>query len=370
MHTKIVTLNASQYEQSAIPHYIPHLIGTFDMLPGEIIKADEEQLEITYTIPAYAETVAAMAEKATYIERLELSRKFSGLAAWQSRIINPKFDPDNLYIIGGLLKVAHRGLDGYIEPKFYEETDFITRYKALVVSTIQPRYSFDSLSSGSVNVRDPLCCNILAQDSIEAVEKILDEEIYHNYKMDKQNKQLVKKINYAIFRWATLILAITVLSLGIWAGVIIHETVPLQARIIESQASFMVHNYGEVIRILNNDNPTNLPRSAQYILASSFVHLENLSLPQRNAVLNQLSPASLENELLYWIWIGRGEFQRAMDIALNLGDNQLVLHTYTKLYDMVYADPIMPGVEKQQRLDQYRSRINELKVIFGGDTDG
>ena len=144
---------------------------------------------------------------------------------------------------------------------------------------------------------------------------------------------------------------------------------PLQERIIESQAAFIVNNYGEAVRILANDNPENLPRSVQYILAASFVQLENLSLQQRNAVLGHLSPISAENELLFWIRTGRGELYSALDIALNIGDTQLILHAYANLYDMVYADPFMPGAEKQQRLDEYRRRIEELLVLLEGDED-
>jgi len=365
----IITLDASQYTQDVLPHYIPHLAGMHDALAGEITHVDEERLEITYTIPDYAQSIPAAVAVGTLLERLEFARTFSSLVAWQTRVVNPKLHPDNLFLISGQLKIAHRGLTGFIEPKSCSDAEFLTQYKALLVSTIAPKYNFDALSSGTVKVRDALSCKILDAETMGDVEAILDEEIQARRMVDKQTKRLVKKSSFALFRWASALLAVVVLGVGIWFGITISETVPLQERIIESQAAFMVNNFGETVSILQNDNPENLPRSVQYVLATSFVQLENLSLQQRNEILGHLSPSSSENELLYWIRIGRGEFYMALDIALNIGDNQLVLHAYTKLYDMVYADPVMPGAEKQQRLDEYLRRINELLALFEGDDD-
>ena len=363
----IITLDASQYSLDILPNYLPHLVGSYDALPGEIIHADEERLEIAYQIPTFGQSIGTVIAEGTLLERLELARKFSALLAWQRRVANPRLHPDNLFLVGGQLKVAHRGLEGYIEPKSCSEEAFLVQYKALVVSTIESKYSFTALSSGEVKVRDPLCTKIVEAEKIAEVEAILDEEIQKHQRIDKQTKRLVKKSSFTLFRTATIVLGVLALGLGIWLGITMTERVPLQERIIESQAAFMVNNFGEAVSVLQGDSPENLPASVQYVLAASFIQLENLTLQQQNEILNQLSPASSENELLYWVYVGRGEFYTALDIALNIGDNQIVLHAYTKLYDMVYADPVMPGAEKQQRLDQYRGRINELLELFNSE---
>ena len=360
----IMTLDASQYTQEAFVHYTPHLAGRYDALVGEITHADEERLELSYTIPDYAQSIQEAVTTGTFLEQLMFARKFSALAAWQTRVVIPRLHPDNLFLVGGELKVAHRGLAKYIEPKACTDAEFLTSYKALVVSVIVPKYKFDALASGTVKVRDPFSRKILEAESMEDVEAILDEEIQTRRMVEKRTKRLVKKSRYSLFRLASVLLFVAVLGLGVWLGITISETVPLQERIIESQAAFMVNNFGEAVNILQDDDPENLPRSVQYVLATSFIQLETLSNEQRSEVLNHLSPSSSENELLYWIRIGRGEFYPALNIALNIGDNQLTLHAYTKLYDMVYADPIMPGVEKQERLDQYRTQIDELLKSF------
>lgn len=365
----IVSLDASMYTQAAVITYTPFLDCDCDTFLGKITHADEERLEVTYYLPEYAESISNVTAESNEIERFELARKYSALSAWQTRIATPYLAPDNIFITGGQLKIAHRGLEGYIEPKTKDTQDFMTKYKALVVSTIMPKYTYEKLVSGNVKVRDSLCQEILSANKIEEIEDILDKQIYARRQLEKSTKRMVKKSRYAFFRLASAFLAVVILGLGIWMGITLFETVPLQERIIESQSAFIVSNYGETIRILANDNPENLPRSVQHILAVSFIQLENLSLQQRNAILNHISPLSTENELLYWIRAGRGEFYAALDLALNIGDNQLILHAYTNLFDMVYADPVMPGAEKQRLLDEYRARIDELLALFEGDED-
>lgn len=365
-----VLLEASQYDLKGMEQYAPFLEKTDMFFEGQVKSADEESVELIYAIPEYAMSVTnyAAANKSG-IERLEIARKFSGLAACQTKAACPFIHPDNLYILTGQLKVAHRGLMQYVQPDIQSPDDFLAQYKALVISTLQPKYKYELLAAGTLTVRDPLSKEILGTATMEEIELLLDKQ-YHALRLAQNaSKQLVTKSTYTVLRIALVILALSTIGLAAWLGVSQSEIVPRQERIIESHAAFMVNNFGQVVTILADDPPQVLPRSVQYMLATSFVQLESLSSTQRTAILNHMSPSSNENELLYWIFTGRGEFETALDIALNIGDNQLILHAYTKLYDMVYADPVMGGAEKQRLLDEYLKRIDEILEIFAEDED-
>ena len=369
-HELRVLLEASQYDLKGMEHYAPFLEKSDMLFEGQIKQASEENVELIYTIPEYAVSVANyVSANKSDLERLEIARKFSGLASCQTKIICPFIHPDNLYIMSGQLKVAHRGLLQYIQPDTQDYADFITQYKALVISTLQPKYKFELLVAGTLTVRDPLSKEILESATLDEIEKLLDRQYQALRLIQNVSKRLVNKALFTAQRVALVIFALSTIGLVIWLGVSLGETVPRQERIIESHAAFMVNNYNQVAAILSEDPPQVLPRSVQYMLAASFVQLENLSSAQRTVILNNMSPSSNENELLYWIFIGRGEFETALDIALNIGDNQLILHVYTKLYDFVYADHVMDGAEKQRLLDEYRGRIDELLEIFAEDED-
>ncbi len=67
-------------------------------------------------------------------------------------------------------------------------------------------------------------------------------------------------------------------------------------------------SYASVTKTLKEDTPEELPIGAKYVAAVSSVQLDNLSNEQKTAILNNLSQKSSENTLLYWIYIGKGDF--------------------------------------------------------------
>ena len=366
----IATLRPGQYDLAGAFNLEPFLKAGSDALPGEITYSGEERLEITYHLPEYAQSVRVAAAAGGFYDRLELARKFTALDVWQTRVACPFLHPDNLFVAGGQLKVAHRGLAGYVAPKTQSKESFLALYRALAVSTIQPKYNFDLLVSGKVVVRDPFCLEIMTAASVEEIENILDRRIFDLRQEDKTTKRIVRKTGYTIFKLASIIFAVCTIVLGIWLFNTIGETVPMQERIIESYEAFIAGDFQGVVYILTDKNPENMSRSVQYILAASFVRLEyNLNPWQRIVFLNRLSPDPdrSEIELLFWIRSGREELDLALDIALNIGENRLILHAYSNLYAMVDADMTMPGAEKQRLLNQYRTRINDLTVLIYGE---
>ena len=67
----------------------------------------------------------------------------------------------------------------------------------------------------------------------------------------------------------------------------------------------------------------------------------------------------------YWIYLGRGKFEKALDVAQNIGDTQLILHAYTNLYESVRSNVNMNGSEKQKKLSEYEKKIKELSSEIG-----
>ena len=122
----------------------------------------------------------------------------------------------------------------------------------------------------------------------------------------------------------------------------------------------MATNYDKTIDALDSYSVNRLPKSAKYVLATSFVKLDNLSSEQTEAVLNTITQSSDDMILNYWIYLGRGDLEKALDVAQNIGDTQLILHAYTNLYEKVKADTDMSGSEKQKKLKEYEKEISEL----------
>ena len=363
----IATLKAIQYRLDAISHYELYLEESCVLLAGKITTASDERLEVVYELPAHAQSVAEAIKESEILERVEIARKFSLLKQDGADVAQYFIHPENLFLVSNQLHVAHRGLIGAIDPSVTSYEQFLDQYKALVISTLNPRYKFEELVTGKTKVKDKALAKILSATATSEVESIIDEQ-YHALKMERKlTERSVKKSRYSVFKFLTIGFATLLVGMGIWLGLLLENTVPRQSRIIDAQAAYMVNDFNESTSILSDDDPRTLPPAVQYMLAASYVELSTLTSDQRQAVINNLSPSTSEIELRYWIYIGRGGLLEALDIAYSLGDTHLKINAYAHRYDYVYADMEMPGAEKQNYLNRYLERLDELNALLDGE---
>ena len=362
-----VSLEAVQYRLESLSQYKLFLEEINVLLPGKIATASDERLEIVYDLPSHASSVTEAVKKSELFDRVEIARKFSTLKQDGADIAPYFIHPENLFLISKQLYVAHRGLTESIDPKATSKEQFLEQYKALVVSTLNPRYTYEAVVTGKVKVRDKSLANILSAKTTTEVDQILDEQYQELSEQREQNEYSVKKSRYSMFKFLTIGFAVLLIGVGIWLGLLLESTVPRQNRIIDAKAAYMVNDFNETTSILSGDDPRTLPPAVQYMLATSYVQLSSLNREQRQAVINNLSPSTSEIELRYWISIGRGRLEEALDIAYSLGDTHLKINAYAYRYDYIYADMNMPGAQKQEYLNRYHQRLEELNALLDGD---
>ena len=360
-----IELLAGQYHITDASSYPDFLKSTAFLLTGKIEALSEERLSLSYSLPEFARSLAETVSNLGALERLEMARKFAVLEALEEEGNLPYLHPENLFVLAGELVIAHRGAPLLLQPFERDKTSFLAQYKALVVSTVQPKYKYESLVAGNITTRDPFSKEIFEAENLETIDQIIERQYQVLSRTQQEKKRLVGRSAHSFFKWGLISVAVLALGLGIWIYVSQGITLPAQNRIITAQNDFIMSNYDNTTAALSNDQPKALPKSAQYILAVSYVHLDNLTLEQKNAILNNLSEDSSTNELLYWIYIGRGDFNTALSVAQNIGDNQLILHAYTKLYDATQANTTMDGKTKQDDLSQYMDQITKLQKTLG-----
>lgn len=83
--------------------------------------------------------------------------------------------------------------------------------------------------------------------------------------------------------------------------------------------------------------------------------------------MKNISQNSNPNQLSYWIQLGRGKYTEALSLAKNIGDDEYILHAYTKLYTATKNNTTMDGAKKQAELSKYRKQINEYLKKLGGE---
>lgn len=357
-----ILLAPNQYETSAPEVMAAELTRNSFFLAGKTIPQPSGELRIDYSIPTGYQTLQEFSQKANTEQRLAKAIQLLHIADFQEGKIVPFIDPGNIFVSKEDFRIAHRGIEKLIAPMVHPGDNFIDQLRALVISTVKPKMHYADLVEGAVASSDRLVRKISAAQNADDILIVLQQA----YQEATKNQSIVRTSRYRIFKWLGIVATIIVL---ITAGGLIYTfgvLVPQQNRIIAGQSAYAVGDYNTVTTTLKNDDPKKLSPSVQYILATSYVNMDSLTKKQKQEITNNLSPKSSTNTLLYWIDLGRGQFSQALDLAKNIGDNQLTLYAYTKLYDATKADNNLSGSTKQERLTNYEQNIKKYVKAIGG----
>ncbi|KRL08062.1 type VII secretion protein EssB [Schleiferilactobacillus perolens] len=360
-----VFLAPNQYEPKAESVLAAELTKHSFFLAGQAQPQDSGELRIDYTIPVGYRSLTEFKQKANMAQRLAKTIQLLHIADFQQGKVVPFIHPDNIFVSGEDFAIAHRGIERLIVPTAHPGDAFMAQLRALIISTLKPKMHFEDLVQGAPGTADRLVRKINTAETTTDLQAILHQA----YQEVTKNQSVVRTSRYRTFKWLGIAASVVVLfaigGLLYTFGVF----VPQQNRVIAGQSAYAVGDYNTVTTTLKNDDPKELPASVQYILATSYVNLDSLNKKQKQEITNNLSPKTGTNTLLYWINLGRGHFSQALDLAKNIGDNQLTLYAYTKLYDATKADNNLSGNTKQERLNNYEQNIKKYAKAIGGTSN-
>lgn len=306
-----------------------------------------------------------IAEDLSEVKRLELAQKMESISFSEHNFKVPFIHPKNIFLQGSVVKILYFGLEGIMEPIPYTSETFLMTYKALIVSILRPKLDFELLVNGIAAISDSLVQDIVACESYDDVVKYIHEAYDKAYQEEKKKKIAVSKLTWRILSIGIGIFSVATITLGVVAAYYHFWSNPIQKATINAQSHFINKQYDSVADDLQGVAVNRLSKEAKFVLASAYVRLDNLSEEQKSSVLNTITPSSEDNLLDYWIYLGKGDYKKSLDLAQNIGDDQLTLHAYTNLYEQTREDKNMNGAEKQKKLGEYRKEIEELSKKLG-----
>ena len=360
-NTLLVTLNPHQFRLMQLEAYPMLLERGLYYSQGEIRESNEGGLVLAYHRPPGFETLTELAQKSDLVERLLLAQRMQVLLSLFKQPAIPYIHPDNIWINGASLLIGHRGMQGAVAPSEQSAQAFLDAYKALVVYLILPQLPFDQLLGGLPAVKHAFAEKISHAESVEEVVSLVDQQAHIQLEKQAEEKVLVVKKRYQLFKWGSLGLAILIILTGAFWSYASLIRLPKEGRMRQAQTAYIAQDYATVIEKLKGDNPSSLPKDIQYPLAVSSVQEDNLNKEQKEAVLRTLSAKSSANTLSYWIYMGRAQYEKALDVAQNIGDIQYILHAYSRRYDQVNADSKMSGAKKKELLEKYKKEMDQLE---------
>ena len=366
------TLTAERKDEQ----FIVYLTGTqvnqqeieFIKSKTNLVSSEDEEFafKISYPLSNKEKSLKSlMLEMKSELERLELVLKLKTLSTQNSGYKVPFVHPENIFFIDGDLTFIHIGIRDGIAPMNIDDTLALSQYKALTLAILNPKISYDNFVNGEMSLRDKLSQALSNCDSFEEVLHLVETKLTKERQKEEAALVKVSKGRYRFFKYAGSVAVVAAIAMGVLTIIDQKTTIPKQKAIMTAQADFITSHYDKTLDDLKSYQPKQLSKDARFVLASSSINLANLSQTQKAAVLNNISSTTDDNTLNYWIYQGRGEFEKALNLAKNIGDDQLTLLAYTDLYQATKLNTSMNGDEKQKKLEEYNKQIQELSKSLG-----
>ncbi len=305
-------------------------------------------------------------------DKLRLLCNLARLQKFLSTRITYFLHPDNLVWDDNLMpSVIHRGIRDSVPPFDVDEATFFQQYKCLAVAMFSKKFNFDELYSGSIhNANDTdFEKQIAGTENLEALIAVLEANYIKEKAETDKNMQMVPRKKFRLFKQLSISMIAVAVILLIPLIYLFFNRLPEQNHLLQAHTYFLTNDYGNVISELETNEPKDLPYSAKYILAYSYIQTENkmLSPEQKEVIMKNISMKSDENYLLYWVYNGRGDFTESMDLAMYVDDPTLILYGLLQQIEAAKNDPDLSGSEREEKIQKYEEQLAEYKEKSGLD---
>lgn len=190
--------------------------------------------------------------------------------------------------------------------------------------------------------------------SIIREQIVADDEFQQSVIHIPQNK-------WNVYRYFTVGLITALIPLLIYSSFVLFFKIPEKNAYIDGSYFYQNDEYSSVIQTLDKYKPDQMPKNVQYQLALSYLVNESLTEIQRQNIENTLTLKSDSNYFLYWISIGRGNYQEAIDTARILEDRDLIVYGLLKEREKVKADQTLTGQEREENIKNIQNEIDEYQ---------
>ncbi|MBU5465956.1 type VII secretion protein EssB [Virgibacillus sp. MSJ-26] len=339
-----------------------HLLKTINPEFNKEFTLTEDQVIITYHPPkSYArfENIYKNSIRAKWQFAYNVIRAIRSHSIERAKLI---VSPENILFDQGLVPhFLHYGISESIPPYEDNEERLWKETKAIIAVIADNKHDFATYLAHYETMDLPdVAKAIMHSESYEEIIDIIKENIQKDDAYEKtvihipESKWKVRR--YMI--WILTVLLIPAMTYSVFA---LFFKIPESDAYVESNRHFLQDEYSSVVDTLSKFNHEKMPRVVQYELASSYIVSESLSEEQRENIQNTITLQADRKYFLYWIDIGRGNYQEAVDTARLLEDRDLIIYGLLKLREDVKTDQSLSGSEREDELKEIQREIDEYQ---------
>ncbi|MES9737448.1 type VII secretion protein EssB [Peribacillus frigoritolerans] len=270
--------------------------------------------------------------------------------------------PENIVFDSSLTPYfLHYGVKDSLPPYEHNQDELFKETKATISALVDGQHTFEEylLYHKTLKLSNE-SQSILSSGTWDELSKVIQNRIEA---LEKEEKAFVhipekkwKTGRYTL--WGTVIVLVPLLLFAIYT---LFFSQPKQDAYVESGESFLKQKYSEVIDRLENYDPKKMPYVVQYELAKSYVTYEPLEGVARKNVENAISLQTDSQYLLYWIYIGRGMSEEAMDLARIMEDRELIMYGLVNQKEQIKLDDSLSGEEKETQIKEVDTELSQYE---------
>lgn len=279
-----------------------------------------------------------------------------------SQRLSISLNPDNLYFdINKMPKAMLRDVYGDVS---FDENDFVQQYKAIIGYVLQSKYSFNDYYQGGNNLLNKNKNTAIYVDA-STVEEIVDL-LNKDYKSLQKKRQLsiieVDKKQYTILKIISRVIAVLLVISIIIAGYFGVYRLNEEKVFNRANEFYIKQDYASVIDTLDNTKIGRMNTNIKYVLAIANIKTESLNDEQKSNILSGITLNSDSRVLEFWIYLGKGDMDKSIDIAKQLGDKEYLAYAYMKQKAQVENDKSLSGEERDAKLKAIEDNLKNIDI--------
>lgn len=330
----------------------------------EILVTDDE-LVVSATIPeSYKpfKSIQSEDKKTKWIFSHQLVEKVKTHPYSRLTVV---VSPENIVYDSGMKPFfIHYGVLDSLPPYEQDSDRVWLETKAAVAVAVDGSKTFDEYLKYS----DALNLN----ETEATIMSMLDEEMLKLYikeqieLLEEKEKNYIKLPNkkWKTWRYTSLGLGFMLIPAIIFTIYYFIYEKPKNEVYLLSHQQFLSQKYSEVVTSLEPLSVKRMPYVVLFEAAHSYIVNEKLDEEQKKNVLANITLQTDEDYLKYWIFIGRGEAEKAIDLARSMEDGELITYGLLKRREEIQAEEDLTGEEKQQLLREIDDEVEEYEKLM------
>ncbi len=326
------------------------------------IQMMDDELSILHTIPntfTYLPHMGQIDERDSLLIAYRIAQKVNSHNLTRIHLF---VCPENIVLDKGLNPyILHFGVKESLPPYEKNSDQLLKEVKATIASIIDKQYTFTQYIHHFETLKlSSFTEKVCKAESISNLIELLEMRIQE---VNKEKTQLmtVNKKTWKLNRYILIGVTICLIPTLVYSLYSLFFIQPKQASFIEAQEKFLNNEYSEVVTILQPYDFDEMPKVTQYELSTAYLINESLTEVQKESIQNNVTLQSDPRYYEYWIHIGRGNAEEALDIARVFEDTDLILYALYNYQEQVKSNDNLDREERNQLLAEIESEIEQYE---------